>query len=769
MKNKTGGDEIPWGLYVQDDTVLNWRLLEGKASDPKSETKALNKIPGSHQDFVGRDKELRELRYMLQKEKPVLLLNGIGGIGKTTLARQYLHNNYFHFDRVLWVSVLSEQADEEKGFQTATEAIGNDIELLEHLGMVFDKEQSAADRVGEMLKRLRTQTGKNLLIIDNAGFSLEEIRRDLPQAPHWQVLITSRKELSGLAVKRLDELPREEALELFYLHYPQRKYEAEDVESLLEHIGYHTLTLELFAKTCQKSPSTTPEKILKLLQEKDLEKLSRKVFVEHSDREVEVYGYLLAAFELHELSEDELRVLIQWAVLPSKEISWKHLCQIFDNEGEDKSSFEDVIIGLFEKGWIYKIPEKDTFHIHQLVQELIRFKIEPSINNCTKLISGISKRFDGTGNEFGLDVLDKIDYALYAESILKHIADEKGRLSSLKKNLPYVLYFMGKVEASLFLAKTTLTSYLESFGENHPKVADSRYTLSILYNELGRYHEAHELLEASIKSDILNFGMENARVSRKKSDMAIVLGGLGYDDEATRLYTSAMDIDLKIHDGNHPIISIRRANLATNLSSRGFHGCALILMKLVLESDLERYGEDHFVITNHRSNLAQIYQRQGQYEKAINLLEMAINSTKKIFGEGSPKISLYMYELAWIYLETKEVEKALELSERILVSDLQKFGEQYRFISVYKYQIATIYSHMGKLEKAKILFEELIEHYGKNNDSDIWLAKNGLAHVYRDLGETGKARKLFQNIYEYYRELLGEEHTTTILYKRQLD
>ena len=44
--------------------------------------------------------------------------------------------------------------------------------------------------------------------------------------------------------------------------------EEQTVEALLTHIGYHTLTIELFAKTCEISPSTTPQKIYQLLEGK---------------------------------------------------------------------------------------------------------------------------------------------------------------------------------------------------------------------------------------------------------------------------------------------------------------------------------------------------------------------------------------------------------------------------------------------------------------------------------------------------------------------
>ena len=52
--------------------------------------KVLTPHLGVYKNFVGRDEELKKLCDILKTQNSVLLLNGIGGVGKSSLAAYYL-------------------------------------------------------------------------------------------------------------------------------------------------------------------------------------------------------------------------------------------------------------------------------------------------------------------------------------------------------------------------------------------------------------------------------------------------------------------------------------------------------------------------------------------------------------------------------------------------------------------------------------------------------------------------------------------------------
>jgi tetratricopeptide (TPR) repeat protein len=414
--------------------------IEGIVSPRYSQSpKRLNKLPNQPLEFIGRVADLTFVKESFQKNKPILLLNGIGGVGKTTLAKQYLYNHYNSYKHIAWISVLDESNDMDRGYRTIAEALEEDETLLNNLGLDPSRIRKANKNLSKLvLDKLKgLSEGKNLLVIDNAGFSFEEIRGSLPNPPEWHILVTSRKKLPGLYPIHIEELPPEQALELFYLYYPKGKKEESIVNQLLKYIGYHTLTIELFAKSCDISPSTTPQKILQLVHGQQLSELNYKVSSQHSDREVEVYGYLLTVFELtrYELDDIELQVLKQLAVLPSVDFSWELLLRVFHVGKDNQSKFESALIGLVKKGWIIG---NEGYKIHQLIQEIIRYKFSATEDNCSSVLKGVFHQlyglFKNRKEHISYKERDEVElWIKFGEALLFHINSEGQSVSALKE------------------------------------------------------------------------------------------------------------------------------------------------------------------------------------------------------------------------------------------------------------------------------------------------------------------------------------------------
>ena len=58
----------------------------------------------SPDDIIGRKDDLEDLRNQLAEKHRIVLLNGMGGIGKTTLAEAYISKNYKNYKHIAWIT-----------------------------------------------------------------------------------------------------------------------------------------------------------------------------------------------------------------------------------------------------------------------------------------------------------------------------------------------------------------------------------------------------------------------------------------------------------------------------------------------------------------------------------------------------------------------------------------------------------------------------------------------------------------------------------------
>lgn len=226
---------------------------------------ASNIIPKSF--FIGRDAELRQIHEKLNQCK-VLFLTGMGGIGKSELAKNYAKKYAQDYDTQVFAfysgSLLTTMTDDS-------------YVSISEFGQI--KDESTEEYFEQKLGELRELcTAKTLLVLDNMNqdeFDADEARRwkmilDLP----CKLLITSRCsewELEQLPVLNLSE---ETGMELFRKHYRQSLPQSQEIAAreLLTFLGNQTMAVEMAAKQLQAS-AEFPSELLERLKTSTLSKM----------------------------------------------------------------------------------------------------------------------------------------------------------------------------------------------------------------------------------------------------------------------------------------------------------------------------------------------------------------------------------------------------------------------------------------------------------------------------------------------------------------
>ncbi len=731
--------------------ITNSTITVNQNSVAKPPKELTLRIPKIHlTEVIGREDELEDLHKLLFDNKHVVVVNGLGGIGKTTLAQAYMSLYYDDYQHIAWISQSSESAIESDFVNT--DGLKENLKIDtpgKDLPMLFN----------EVLLGLKSLTDKpNLLLIDNAETSLTKYFDRLPNQPNWHLLVTSRENIERFYLKELGFLSPEKALELFQKHCTLIKDEAA-IKELLHIVDYHTLTIEILAKTAQKL--RTDIVVLKTAIENDL---NSPVFINHKGDKIDkVRSYLCSIFDLSKLNENEIWLMKQFACLPSEFHTYDLLFELINPESEHEEHFAETLTELVAKGWLLNNIENDSYKMHRVIADVASQKLSIEVNDVENLIASITDKL--TMDETKDNPIDKFQWISFGETILIHFEEETDtKISTLQNNLALALQDLGDYEGARILLEKALISAETNFGEKHPNMAAIYSNLALALQDLGDYEGAKKLLEKATISAETNFGKKHPNTARNYSNLALVLKDLGDYEGAKILLEKTLISYLTNFGDKHPTTAVSYSNLATVLQNLGdYEGAKKLLEKAIISAETN-FGEKHPTTAVRYSNLATVLKDLGDYEGAKKLLEKATISDETNFGEKHPTTAVRYSNLALVLQDLGDYEGAKKLLEKALISYVTNFGEKHPNTTVSYSNLATVLKDLGDYEGAKKLLEKAIisdEINFSEKHPNTARSYSNLALVLQDLGDYEGAKKLLEKVLISCLTNFGEKHPNT--------
>nr|DAW85708.1 MAG TPA: type IV pilus biogenesis/stability protein PilW [Bacteriophage sp.] len=664
--------------------------------------------------FTGRETELQELSQRIEEGRKSVLVSGMGGIGKT------------HICRKLFEEYLNKHAGGENGpfrYLGYIEYSGDMGSSLQNC-LKFKQQDSPEQNQEAAWKELEylAADGKLLLFVDNvdktlgADLGLQRLI-GIPGA----VVLTSRQASFSDEFEpyRVGFLGVEQCKEIYgkiRFEGSERKVNAEEVEDLeyvIENLaGRHTITVELLAHLARTKHWT-----IKRLRE-ELEKKGFRLTFHKAGELVNIQESYEKLYDLSELTGAEQNVLEAFSVLPYIPLPTE-LCNQWLLLDARVSEDDDILMGLYQKGWLQVDWEQESYAMHPVFAQFIYEKRKPNAEKHAGLIEACRDCMEIPDSGSALECQKFIPFA---EKIVEklNMGKELEQIGFLSK-FAYLLHYVGQYRETEKLFNSLLKIDRERWGENHPEVAIGYSNMGSVYEEQGEYEKAKGLYEKSLRIRERVLGEGHPDTARSYSKMGSVYEEQGEYEKAKELYEKSLRIHERVLGEGHPDTASIYNNLGLVYAAQREYEKAEELFEKSLRVYERIMGENHPYTATSCSCLASVYREQGKYVKAEELHQKSLRIRERALGENHPDTANSYNSLALVYKEQGEYAKAQELYEKSLRIREKMLGENHPETAISYNNLAVLYKNQSEYKDATTYYLRAYK---------IFKFKLGLLHSY---------------------------------------
>ena len=764
-------------------------------------------IPQRNKNFTGREDILGQLRNPSGSKVTAVVpsaplpraLQGLGGVGKTAVAIEYVYRHQSDYDLIWWIA-----ADQLPLVRASLAGMAEQLGLPAATATGIESAaQSVLDalRKGDPYKRW-------LLIFDNAD-QPEDLNDIIPFGP-GDVLITSRNHRwqSVVDTVPVDVFARAESAEFLAKRVPKGLTEPEARE-LAEKLGDLPLALEQ-AGALQAETGMPVSEYLRLLEQN-----VTKIMAEGKSPD-----YPMSMTAAWQLSVSALRRQIPQA------LELLRCCAFFGPEAIPRDVFRpssllagtgiselinDPILlsrAIRELGRFALIKlDGRSIVVHRLIQALLRDELGPEEQSRYRhevhliLAASATKSPD-----------DRDNWPRYRE-LVAHVAApvpelarcQYGAVRAFAQNIVRYLFVSNDLPLCRSFAEQFIAEWTEVSGPDNRDVLDVRRQLGNALRELGQYREAFDVTEATLNTsrrvlggqDRVTISLRNSfggdlrargnfagarrmdeeslgiqrelsgpsdpQTLRVMNSLALDLGLNSEYEAARKLHQEIFQAQMDPDSGTSAInVLASWSGLARAVRLCGFYTEARDVSDDAYDFGREQLGPRHFWTLRVEKDLSIALRRLADdYDRASELAQEVVDVCTRLYGGRHPETMAAVICLTNIQRTTGLTDQALQQAE----STIARYPDVYGADHPYNYgcigNLALMRRVTGDPGAALELNEQALagldNRLTRDHHYSLTIATN-LASDLAALGEAGRARKLGEGTLRRLRRLLGENH-----------
>jgi tetratricopeptide (TPR) repeat protein/transcriptional regulator with XRE-family HTH domain len=725
--------------------------------------------------FVGRSSDLQRLAGALKAGGAVALgqvlaATGMGGLGKTQLAVEFVHRYGRYFTGgVFWLSFANAEevplqvaACGGPGFMDLSAGF-NDLRLEEKAALVFSAWQSELPR---------------LLVFDNCEDEAL-LARWRPPSGGCRVLVTARRSRwdTSLGVRSLavDVLPRSESVELLRRFRPDLPAGDATLDSIAHEVGDLPLALHLAGSFLDRyRAEVSPEDYVSQLRERRLlehASLLGRNLIDPTAPTRHVLGvaqsFALSYQQLNaadRVDRTALALLARAAWLaPGEPVSRELLLRTLEqtDELEDRLLRADAVVRLLELGLLEASGE--SLRLHRLLAHFVRgantdFEARAAVDDALIAFG----RMTSETRLVSTSLLTVTPHMLHAAARALGQAEDE-RAAALCSAVGRTLRAGGFAAARPYLERA-LAIRQRLLGPEHLDIVENLTDLALLLQDQGELAAARSLLEHALAIRERLLDPDDSLVAASLNNLAMLLRDQGELAAARPLLERALEIRERTLGPDDLLTTTSLNNLAVHLQDLGEPSAARPLLERALAIRGRTLGPDHMLTITALSNLGLLFHSQGDLDAARPLLERGLAVLERALGSDHPYIAQGLNNLALLLQDQGDLaaarplfERALALRERLMDPEHPRIATSLHYLGDLVHAEGELPAARSMLQRALTIREQALGPSHPHTAETL----NSLGNVLGAQGEWGAARSLIGRALNIREQVLGPDHPQT--------
>ena len=697
-------------------------------------------------NFVGRENELRQIETIFSSGQQVLFLSGMGGIGKTELAKRYAYLYGEEYRTIVFVPY--------QGSIVQT-VCGEDIHIHNvHREQSEEGLETEEEYFERKLKILKEQTTKDdLIILDNFDVEEDENLERFLECP-CRFLITTREDFRDYDFCQIDVQQMEDIndVEALFAVYNPRSYEEEErgeIREILKLVEYHTMTVELIAKylrEAEEEPYVLLEKMRMIEGITGTEEVSVKHRKDRKMQSQKVQEHLKALFDLSGFSNVQLELMQSLSLLGYVRIARETFLSYVPLAGA-----KEALDKLIRLGWVEQNRKTDKISLHQIILDLVYHDSKPTAESCPAITEKMTAY---ARQDLESSALNGVRW-----QFLKYFME---RISG--ENLAYArlcVAYCGHIHNEMYYLKQAEEICLSMQNEKCHALLFQIYLLQI--RKVGK---KDDLINRMIEDEEFDESSYLEMFAEQVHDLACKAEREIQSDteDAGILGKSMIDLALEVNDALEDDFILFPPEGESNVEA--FH--CLLDIAVHFMDQVETYLDQ--AVMNEKEK-AGLYKNMAKFFM-MDTLEM--DARKEYYGDQK-RAHFYREKAAELTKneEISEEDEVMVLDDMLGLSavaeELEKKGEYFQAIKCYTEayeqdeisdiqaleQIAENWVRLKEMEEAANCWKQILEAELEREKEHEWFRYDGeiccrLIQFLRERGQMDEARRYAMELVQYY-------------------